>query len=87
MSIWVTGECRPHGLIYLADKAEYAVMNFTPTASGGYGAQATLPEIESFMTITTNYMKSQDWLERFFFFGAMYEMVSYAALPFHASLS
>ena len=53
-------------------------MNFTlvDPATETYGNQATLSQIELFMDVTRNYMESVDWVERYFFFGAMYEMVS-----------
>ncbi|ORY35558.1 hypothetical protein BCR39DRAFT_592001 [Naematelia encephala] len=48
---------------------EYAVQNFSQDAT-----QATLEEIETFMDVTTSYMQSVDWVERDFWFGAMYDM-------------
>jgi len=55
-------------------------MNFTAIdpITTTYGNQATLIQIELFMDITRNYMESVDWVERYFFFGAMYDMVSCA---------
>ena len=58
--------------------AEYAVQNFTFANSSTVdpNSQATLPEIEIFMDVSRDYMESYDWIERYFWFGAMYDMVS-----------
>ncbi|WVQ68045.1 uncharacterized protein L199_006251 [Kwoniella botswanensis] len=55
---------------------EYAPQNFSVfnPATNEYDGQATYVEVQTFMDITTAYMKSVDWVERWFWFGAMYEM-------------
>nr|XP_018261506.1 uncharacterized protein I303_05944 [Kwoniella dejecticola CBS 10117]OBR83664.1 hypothetical protein I303_05944 [Kwoniella dejecticola CBS 10117] len=55
---------------------EYAPQNFSVynSQTGQYDGQATYIEVQRFMDITTAYMKSVDWVERWFWFGAMYEM-------------
>jgi hypothetical protein len=52
-------------------QSEYAVQNFT----NANATQATLTQIEQFMDVTTSWMESVDYVERYFWFGAMYEMV------------
>ena len=54
---------------------EYAVMNFTDTNSTSLINQASFLQIQLFMDVTRSYMESVDWVERYFYFGAMYEMV------------
>ena len=56
--------------------AEYAVMNFTAVDPYNvtYGSQASLMQIEIFMDVTRSFMDSVDWVERYFYFGAMYDM-------------
>lgn len=41
----------------------------------GTVGQATYVEIQRFMDVVTSYMKSVSWVERWFWFGAMYDMV------------
>ncbi|WWC90688.1 uncharacterized protein L201_005625 [Kwoniella dendrophila CBS 6074] len=55
---------------------EYATQNFSVynSKTGEYDGQATYIEVQRFMDITTAYMKSVNWVERWFWFGAMYEM-------------
>ncbi|KAL7422801.1 hypothetical protein Q5752_002097 [Cryptotrichosporon argae] len=55
---------------------EMAVQNFTTVNSSttAYGAQATYSEIVDIMNATMAYMDAQDWVERYFWFGAMYDM-------------
>ncbi|WWC71548.1 uncharacterized protein I206_105506 [Kwoniella pini CBS 10737] len=55
---------------------EYAPQNFSVynSETGQYDGQATYIEVQRFMDITTAYMKSVDWVERWFWFGAMYDM-------------
>ncbi|WVO13466.1 hypothetical protein L204_101083 [Cryptococcus depauperatus] len=55
---------------------EYAPQNFSVfnATTGSYDSQATFVEIQRFMDVTTAYMKSVDWVERWFWFGAMYDM-------------
>lgn len=56
---------------------EYAVQNFSDNQHGTDGnSQATQAQINSFMTTTLSWMDNQSWIERYFWFGAMYEMVS-----------
>jgi hypothetical protein len=35
---------------------------------------ATLMQIQLFMDVTRSFMESVDWVERYFYFGAMYDM-------------
>ena len=49
-------------------------MDFTMTDSG-LAPQATLDQIQIFLDVTRTYMESVDWVEKYFFFGAMYDMV------------
>jgi hypothetical protein len=60
-------------------------MNFTLTgpSTDTYGDQATLSQIELFLVVTRNYMESVDWVERYFFFGAMYDLVGCFSLLSH----
>ncbi|ODN78071.1 hypothetical protein L198_08022 [Cryptococcus wingfieldii CBS 7118] len=55
---------------------EYAPQNFSVynSTTGLYDDQATYIEIQRFMDVTTAYMKSVSWVERWFWFGAMYDM-------------
>jgi hypothetical protein len=57
---------------------EYAVTNFTQVDPDNMtnSTQASLPQIQLFMDVTRSYMESVDWVERYFWFGAMYDMVS-----------
>jgi hypothetical protein len=56
---------------------EYAVQNFSYVPAGfATGAiQATYTDIQIFMDVTRSFMESVAWVERYFWFGAMYEMV------------
>lgn len=80
----MTGELTDEALLRVvrAEKVEYAVMNFTTVdpSTTTYGSQATLIQIELFMDVTRSFMDSVDWVERYFYFGAMYEMVSRVCL-------
>ncbi|WVR00018.1 hypothetical protein IAU59_007160 [Kwoniella sp. CBS 9459] len=55
---------------------EYAPQNFSVynPSTNSYDSQATYVEVQRFMDITTAWMRSVDWVERWFWFGAMYEM-------------
>lgn len=57
--------------------AEYAVQNFSYVPSGFFSEiiQANYTDIQIFMDVTRSFMESMDWVERYFWFGAMYEMV------------
>lgn len=57
---------------------EYAVQNFSYVPSGfnTETIQADYSDIQIFMDVTRSFMESVDWVERYFWFGAMYEMVS-----------
>ena len=67
--------------------AEYAVMNFSGTGMGhnttSYVQQASMSQIEVFMDVTSAYMDSVDWVERYYYFGAMYDMVSFTRLVYN----
>lgn len=56
---------------------EYAVQNFSYVPAGfEEGAkQASYVDIQIFMDVTHAFMESVDWVQRYFWFGAMYEMV------------
>lgn len=55
---------------------EFASQNFSVynMTTGTYVGQATYVEIQRFMDVVTSYMKSVSWVERWFWFGAMYDM-------------
>lgn len=44
-----------------------------PTAT----AQLDLVRVQIFMDVTSAFMNSVSWVERYFWFGAMYEMASF----------
>lgn len=52
---------------------EYAVQNFSYVPSGFANGtvQATFTDIQIFMDVTRSFMESVDWVERYFWFGAM----------------
>lgn len=56
---------------------EYAVQNFSYVPAGfDEGViQANYTDIQIFMDVTRSFMESVDWVEKYFWFGAMYEMV------------
>jgi len=58
---------------------EYAVQNFSYVPAGfATGAiQASYTDIQIFMDVTRSFMESVAWIERYFWFGAMYEMVRF----------
>ena len=58
---------------------EYAVQNFSYVPAGfAEGAiQANYTDIQIFMDVTRSFMESVAWVERYFWFGAMYEMVGF----------
>lgn len=64
-----TGQCRAD---HLLAHAEFAVQNFTGTGA----TQATLSQINQFMDIVVAWMETVEYVERYFWFGAMYDMVS-----------
>lgn len=56
---------------------EYAPTNFTFSSAGTLiGEQPSYPQIQRFMDVTNLWMDGVDYVERYFWFGAMYEMVS-----------
>ena len=55
-------------------KPEYAVMDFT-TNDSGLAPQATLDQIQIFLDVTWTNMESVDWVEKYLFFGSMYDRV------------
>ncbi|OWZ31021.1 hypothetical protein C347_03779 [Cryptococcus neoformans AD2-60a] len=61
---------------------EFAPQNFSVynTTTDTYDGQATYVEIQRFMDVATSYMKSVSWVERWFWFGAMYDMQGVNAL-------
>jgi hypothetical protein len=54
------------------------VQNFSYVPAGfAQGAkQASYVDIQIFMDVTRSFMESVSWIERYFWFGAMYEMAS-----------
>lgn len=61
------------------------MQNFTLTDGPNvtWGSQATQPEIDIFMDVTTSWMEGLDYVERYFWFGAMYDMVNALAGKSH----
>ncbi|KAK4684988.1 hypothetical protein P7C73_g5170, partial [Tremellales sp. Uapishka_1] len=71
LPIWVTGEPGQADLEgQLTPSIEYAVQDFSDNST-----VATLAEIQNFMNLTTAFMEATEWVERYFWFGAMYDMV------------
>lgn len=55
------------------------MQNFSYVPSGFFSEniQANYTDIQIFMDVTRSFMESMDWVERYFWFGAMYEMASH----------
>lgn len=49
-------------------------MDFTMIDSG-LAPQATLDQIQVFLDVTRTYMEGVDWVEKYSFFGTLYDMV------------
>jgi hypothetical protein len=60
---------------------EYAVQNFSYVPAGFASGviQANYTDIQIFMDVTRSFMESMDWVIRYFWFGAMYQMVRFSS--------
>lgn len=67
LPIWLTGAFR----VCAALTAEFAVQDFTVANP----APASQPEIWAFMNASMAWLDATAWVERYFWFGAMYDMV------------